>query len=125
MTLKRIYLGSLVSLGSLLFCCIPEPVVAQCVQSDISVQMNVSRNPNTQRRNRVNFDNEGTCSGNSSTTTGVQVNVGGDGPVRQERNVRHKLRGGEGNPTGVNGPTVNVRSNVGVDVRNPADDLLD
>ncbi len=91
---------------------------AQCVQADVSVQANISgsRQP-TERSNDVQMTSQGPCTGNSQVTTGVQVNVGGRGRVIQNRRVRQEMNGG----SGVDGSTVQINSNVGVDVYNPAD----
>lgn len=92
---------------------------AQCVGADTSVQANISGNPNTDRSNDVVFETNGSCRGNATSTSGVQVNVGGNGPVRQERRVRQTFNGSEGG----SGGAVTVNTNVGVDVYNAADDL--
>lgn len=94
---------------------------AQCVGADTSVQANISGNPTTERSNDVEFEVNGPCRGNASSTSGVQLNVGGNGPVRQERRVRQTFNGSDGR--GPSGPTVTVKTNVGVDVYNPADNL--
>ncbi|PSF37232.1 hypothetical protein C7H19_10955 [Aphanothece hegewaldii CCALA 016] len=96
------------------------PVNAQCLQADVSVQYNISgsRQP-TKRTNDVVMESEPGCRGNASVTTGVQGNIGGTTPVEQHRMVRHQQRG-QGNPTGINGSTVQIRSNVGIDVYDPS-----
>lgn len=101
------------------------PAAAQCVQADVSVQYNISgsRQP-TKRSNDVAMESQDGCSGNASVTTGVMGNVGGKAPVEQRRQVRHRQSGGGGNPTGVNVPTVQIRSNVGADVYNPVDEMI-
>ena len=66
------------------------------------------------------MQSNGDCRGNTSVTTGVQGNVGGNGPVRQDRKVRHRFEGGD---TGDGGSTVQIRSNPQIDVYNPADNL--
>lgn len=97
---------------------------AQCVQTDVSVQYNISgsREP-TRRSNDVVMESDGSCRGNASVTTGVQGNVGGNGPVEQHRQVYHRQQGSTNNPTGVNPSTVQIKTNVGIDVYNPADNL--
>jgi hypothetical protein len=100
------------------------PVQAQCLQSDVSLQYNISGSQQpTQRTNDVVMESDRGCTGNRSVTTGVQGNVGGTNPVEQHRRVRHEQKGGQGNRTGVNGSNVQIRSNVGVDVYNPADNF--
>jgi hypothetical protein len=96
--------------------------IAQCVQADVSVQYNISgsRQP-TNRTNDVDMQSDPGCVGNTSVTTGIQGNVGGNGPVEQHRQVRHRQTGG--NPYGLPGNTVQIKSNVGVDVYNPADNI--
>ncbi len=100
---------------------LPKSANAQCVQADVSLQYNISgsREP-TERSNNVVMESEPGCTGNTSITTGVQGNIGGTNRVEQHRQVRHVQKGSRGNPTGVNGSTVQIRSNVGVDVYNPA-----
>ncbi len=95
---------------------------AQCVGADTSVQANISGNPQTERSNDVAFETNGSCRGNAASTTGVQLNVGGNGPVRQDRRVRQTFNGSD-DSTRPSGPTVTVKTNVGVDVYNPADNL--
>lgn len=95
---------------------------AQCIQGDASIQYNISgaQKPTT-RTNDVVMESDPKCSGNSSVTNGVQGNIGGKNPVEQHRRVRHIQRGGQGNSTGIEGTTVQIRSNVEVDVDNPVD----
>ena len=97
------------------------PVLAQCVQADVSVQYNISGSPTpTQRDNDVDLQSHGACKGNASVTTGVQGNEGGTGRVRQSRVVRQRFDNG-GNDSG-NG-AVQIRSNPTIDVYNAADNL--
>lgn len=97
---------------------------AQCVQADVSVQYNISGSKlPTDRSNNVDMQSQRPCSGNASVTTGVQGNEGGRGRVTQRREVRHRTEGGSDNGTGVSGSTVSVKSNVGIDVYNPADNF--
>jgi hypothetical protein len=96
---------------------------AQCVQADVSVQYNVSGSKQpTDRSNDVEMESQPGCRGNTSVTTGVQGNVGGNGPVQQNRTVRHRQENG-GNSSGNGGSTVQIRSNPAIDVYNPADNL--
>jgi hypothetical protein len=95
---------------------------AQCVQADISMQYNISGSKEpTQRSNEVEMNSSNTCTGNASATTGVQGNIGGTAPVEQHRTVRQTQTGGMGNPTGVNVPTVKVKTNATADIYNSAD----
>jgi hypothetical protein len=125
MKLKSLTLGLLAYSGYLAFgSVLNSPAAAQCVQADVSIQYNISgsRQP-TKRSNDVAMESQDGCVGNASFTTGVQGNVGGRAPVEQRRQVRHRQSGSSGNPTGVNVPPVQVRSNVGVDVYNPVDNM--
>jgi hypothetical protein len=100
------------------------PAIAQCVQADVSVQYNISgsRKP-TRRTNDVDMQSDPGCVGNTSVTTGIQGNVGGTAPVEQHRQVRHRQTGGDNPGYGVPGNTVQVKTNVGIDVYNPADNF--
>lgn len=96
------------------------PVRASCVQADVSVQYSISGSKKpTPRSNDVQMEKDPQCSGNTSVTTGVQGHVG-PGSVEQHRQVRHRQQGGNGNRSGVNGPTVQVEVKAPVDVYNPA-----
>lgn len=93
-------------------------VSAQCVQSHVGMNFNMSRNGASQSSD-VKFDNQGSCRGNVSSSTSVNTNIGGRGSVTQHQRVRHQTRGGSSNPSGVNGPTVSNGVVVDVDVRTP------
>jgi hypothetical protein len=119
LTLSFLAVSGLFSLGDV----ISNSATAQCVQADVSVQYNISGSSQpTDRSNNVDMESDPSCRGNASVTRGVQGNIGGDGPVQQHRNVRHRQQGGDSNG---NGNTVQIRSNVGVDVYNPADKWRD
>ena len=121
LTLSFLAVSGMLAMGDFL----SRPATAQCVQADVSVQYNISGSKQpTDRSNDVTMDGDSSCRGNASVTTGVQGNVGGNGPVQQHRTVHHSQRGGDGNSDG-NGNPVQVRSNVGVDVYNPADNWRD
>ena len=94
------------------------PVFAQCVQSHQGIQVNISKH-GADQTNDVQFDNQGPCTGNVSSSTSTQVTIGGNGRNSQHQKARHSQRGGEGNPTGINGPTVSGSTVVDVDVRTP------
>lgn len=98
---------------------ITKPASAQCVGSHVGIQLNMSGEP-AQQTSNVQMESEGSCSGNSISTRSTQLNVGGENPVRQHQEVHHNFRGGNGNPTGINGPTVTNSVVVPVDVRTPA-----
>lgn len=97
---------------------LPNSVSAQCIQSHQGVQVNISRH-GADQTNDVQFDNQGPCTGNSSSSTSTQLNIGGNGRNRQHQNSRHRQTGGQSNPTGINGPTVTNGTVVDVDVRTP------
>lgn len=98
------------------------PAQAQCIQADISMQYNISGSKEpTRRTNAVDMQSNEGCSGNVSVTKGVQGNIGGTEPVEQNRTVRHRQQGGNGNPSGVNVPTVQIKTNATADVYNAAD----
>jgi len=90
-----------------------ESASAQCVMSHVGVQLNISQSQAKQGSN-VQMKNTGPCTGNTTSSTATQVNIGGRGKVEQQQNVRHEMRGSKGNGTGVNGPT--IKSNVIVPV---------
>ncbi len=96
-------------------------VKAQCVQADASVQYNISssRKP-TQRTNDVTMESNPNCRGNSSVTRGVQGHIGPN-ETEQNRRVSHSQEGNDKYPEIPNGRTVQIRSNVQVDVDNPAE----
>ncbi|ALF54825.1 hypothetical protein ACX27_21515 [Nostoc piscinale CENA21] len=98
------------------------PAAAQCVMTDVSVQVAVrgSRQPSRQSNN-VDLQNQGRCSGNAITQVGTQVYTG-SGRANQQRTSRQRINGGRGNGTGINGPTIKVPVGVQVDVYNPAYD---
>ncbi|MGK7939216.1 MAG: hypothetical protein AB4062_03490 [Crocosphaera sp.] len=96
-------------------------VKAQCVQGDISVQYSISGSQKpSQRSNDVTMESEPGCRGNSSVTTGVQGHIGPNS-VEQNRRVQNVQRGNNKYPQVPNGSTVQIRSNVQVDVDNPVD----
>lgn len=121
LTLSFIAVSGLFSMGDFL----SNSATAKCVQADVSVQYNISGSKEpTNRSNDVEMESDPSCRGNASVTTGVQGNVGGNGPVEQHRTVRHRQRGSDGN-SGGNGGAVQIRSNPGIDVYNPADNWRD
>ena len=101
------------------FLTISSPVLAQCVQTDIGVQVDVSRSKANQTYSR-DSQIEGDCTGNTNVSTGVQVNVSGNG-VEQNREVRQRMKGQRRNPNGVNGPNFQHGVNVQFDLDNKAD----
>ncbi len=96
-------------------------VKAQCVQGDVSVQYSISGSQKpSQRSNNVTMESRPGCRGNSSVTTGVQDHIGPNS-VEQNRRVDNIQRGSNQYPQVPNGSTVQIRSNVQVDVDNPTD----
>ncbi|MBD2296937.1 hypothetical protein H6G06_26545 [Anabaena sphaerica FACHB-251] len=91
---------------------------AQCVISHVGTQLNMSRNRAEQTSN-IQMESTPSCTGNVSSSRAVQVNIGGNGKVRQHQNVYHEMLGGKGNITGVNVPTVKSGVVVPVNVRTP------
>jgi hypothetical protein len=47
------------------------------------------------------------------------VNIGGQGQAEQQQNVNQQIRGGRGNPTGVNGSTINNSVVIPINVKTP------
>jgi hypothetical protein len=100
------------------------PVVAQCIQADVSVQYNISGSKEpSDRTNDVDFQTNGACRGNATVTTGIQGNVGGNGKVRQTRIVRHRIDNETGSSSYSDNSTVEIQSNPAIDVYNAADSL--
>jgi hypothetical protein len=97
---------------------------AQCVASDINFQssINGSKKP-TDRTNDVTQASNGGCEGNSVTTTNVQNNVGGTDRAVQRRQSTQVINGNNNSRTGINMEPVKIKTNVQVDVDNPADRL--
>ena len=95
------------------------PLLAQCVQTAVGVQVDVSRGKANQTYNR-DAKQQGPCTGNTNVTTGTQVNVSGNG-VNQHREVKQRMNGGSKNRSGINGPTVQHGVNVQFDLDNKAD----
>ena len=117
LSLGLIAIGTLSTFGSL-------PVhqaSAQCVMNDVGIQVSIngSRTP-TERRNNISQNSTGGCVGNTVNTTGVQVQTGGNKPVSQSRTVNQTINGNNNSPSGVNLSPVKIRTNVGIDVFNPA-----
>lgn len=98
-----------------------QPATAQCLQADVSVQYNISGSKQpTKRSNDVVMESQPGCRGNASVTTGVQGNIGGTTPVEQHRRVRHRQQGSQNQSGRLDDSTLQIRSNVGVDVYDPS-----
>ena len=117
--MKIIHLNiGLLSIASLLaIASVPESASAQCVQAHTGVQLHMGQSPAQQTHN-TQFNNQGSCTGNVSSSTSTQVNVGGKNP-RQHQEVRHETRRGRPNPSGVNGPTIGIGVVTPINVRTP------
>jgi hypothetical protein len=113
LSLGLLSIASLITIASV----VPQSVSAQCVQSHVGVQLNMGQSPAEQTHN-TQFDNQGSCTGNVSSSTSTQLNLGGENP-RQHQESRQETRGGHGNPSGVNGPTVSVDVVTPVNVQTP------
>ncbi|EAZ88586.1 hypothetical protein [Crocosphaera chwakensis] len=101
--------------------CFLTSVKAQCVQGDVSVQYSISGSQKpTQRTNDVTMESNPKCRGNASVSTGVQGHIGADA-AEQNRRVDHVQQGSDKYPQVPNSTTVQIRSNVQVDVDNPVD----
>ncbi|MDP5338188.1 MAG: hypothetical protein NWQ28_06395 [Nodularia sp. (in: cyanobacteria)] len=116
---KDLYLGFL-SFGMCLTVATfaTKPAVAQCVMSHVGVQLNMSNTPATQTSN-VEMHSPKSCTGNTSSSTAVQVNTSNNGRVRQHQEVRHEIRNNGRNSTGMSGPTVKSSIVVPVNVKTP------
>lgn len=99
------------------------PASAQCVMTDVSVQVAVrgSRRPANQQNN-VDMQNPGRCSGNAITQTGTQVYAGSADEVNQIRNSRQNAGDGNSHSGEQDKSTIKVPVGVKVDVYNPAYD---
>jgi hypothetical protein len=95
-----------------------ESAFAQCVNSHVGVQLNISERPARQGSN-IEMGSTRPCRGNVNSSSATQVNIGGRGQAEQQQNVNQQMRGGRGNPTGVNGPTINNAVVVPINVRTP------
>ncbi|NEP16089.1 MAG: hypothetical protein F6J97_04200 [Leptolyngbya sp. SIO4C1] len=99
-----------------------QPVQAQCVVTDVAVQVAVhGSRQRAQQSNEVEVEQPGRCQGNTSTSVGTQVHVGGTGSVQQERRSRHRLQSREPRSGEPSGSTIVVPVEVQVDVDNAAD----
>jgi hypothetical protein len=98
------------------------PAIAQSVQSDVSVEYNISGSQQkTQRTNNVKMESDPNCKGNASITRSIQGNIGGTNAIEQNREVEQTQRSGQGNVSEVSGSTVKVGSQATVDTYNSAD----
>ncbi|WP_373547893.1 hypothetical protein [Chamaesiphon sp.] len=100
------------------------PVNAQCVMNDINFQSSIggSRQPANQSNN-VSQGSTGGCVGNTVNTTNVQSQTGGTERTTQRRQSTQQINGSNNSPTGINMDPVKIRTNVQIQVDNPADRL--
>ena len=96
---------------------------AQCVMSDINFQssINGSAQPAIQTNN-VTQGSTGGCVGNTVSTTNVQSQTGGTERTTQRRQSTQQINGSN-SPTGINMEPVKIKTNVQIQVDNPADRL--
>lgn len=97
---------------------------AQCVMSDINFQSSIdgSRQPAIQT-NDVQQGSTGGCVGNTVNTTNVQSQTGGTERTTQRRQSIQQINGSSNSPTGINMEPVKIKTNVQIQVDNPADRL--
>jgi hypothetical protein len=118
MKLIPLSLGLLSLSGTLMLTpLMPAPASAQCVQAHAGIQLKFGE-PSEQTHN-VSQTGDGPCSGNTQSSTSVQVDRDVDHRGRQHQEVNQHIEGGSGNRTGVNGPTVRNSVVVDVNVRTP------
>ena len=94
------------------------PASAQCLQSHTGVQLDISQNHNTRQSNDIEMSSNPSCSGNTSSSTSTQTNIGGEG-ARQTQRYRHFNSSSESNPSGVDAPTIQNRVVIPVPVQTP------
>ena len=100
------------------------PVNAQCVMNDINFQSSIggSRQPANQT-NDVSQGSTGGCVGNTVNTTNVQSQTGGTERTTQRRQSTQQINGSNNSPTGIDMDPVKIKTNVQINVDNPADRL--
>lgn len=93
------------------------PASAQCLQSHIGLQVKFGKPvPQT---NDVTQEVEGSCRGNVQTSTIVQVDKDVNSTTPQHQVVEQRVRGGRGNGTGIEGPTVKSNIVVPIHIQTP------
>jgi hypothetical protein len=98
---------------------ITSPMKAQCVMNDVNLQVSMSGSKKpTQRTNNVTQVSRGPCVGNTITTTNTQVYTGRERATQLRESYQVINNQGSHNSLGSN--TVKVKTNVQVDVYNPA-----
>jgi hypothetical protein len=107
------------------FAALPVPQAsAQCVMNDTNIQLSMNGSgKKAEQTNDVKQASNGGCVGNTVNTTNVQSQTGGTERTIQRRQSNQQLNGSNDSPTGINMEPVKVKTNVQVDVDNPADRL--
>ena len=95
-----------------------DPAQAQCVQSHVGVKLDISENKHTRQSDNIEMQSNASCSGNTSSSTATQSNIGGEGAEQTQR-VRHSNSSTNPNPSGVNAPTIQNEVVVPVEVKTP------
>lgn len=88
------------------------PASAQCIQSHMGIQVKYGKP--VEQTNDVTQEVEGSCSGNVQSSTIVQVDKDVDSTTPQRQVVEQRVKGGRGNGTGIEGPT--IKSNMVIPV---------
>ena len=119
-----VFLG-LISATLSAFAGLPVPQAsAQCVMNDTNIQLSMNGSGRrAEQSNDVKQASNGGCVGNTVNTTNVQTQTGGTDRAIQRRQSTQQLNGSNDSPTGINLDPVKVKTNVQVNVDNPADRL--
>jgi protein-disulfide isomerase len=97
---------------------------AQCVMNDTNIQLSMNGSgKKADQSNEVTQASSGGCVGNTVNSTNVQTQTGGTERATQRRQSHQQLNGSNDSPTGINMDPVKVKTNVQVNVDNPADRL--
>ena len=91
---------------------------AQCIQSHNGIQLDISKNENTRQNHEIEMDSSPSCSGNTSSSTSIQTNIGGEG-AEQNQGVIHSNSSSRPNPSGVDAPTIKNGVVIPVRVKTP------
>jgi hypothetical protein len=119
-----VFLG-LISATLSVFAGLPVPQAsAQCVMNDTNIQLSMNGSgKRAEQSNDAKQASNGGCVGNTVNTTNVQTQTGGTDRAIQRRQSTQQLNGSNDSPTGINMDPVKVKTNVQVNVDNPADRL--
>ena len=92
--------------------------------NDTNIQLSMNGSgKRAEQSNDVKQASNGGCVGNTVNTTNVQTQTGGTDRSIQRRQSTQQLNGSNNSPTGINMDPVKVKTNVQVNVDNPADRL--